>query len=152
MLAARERALQDGAYPAELAALGIVVRADGRRRSLFELLGHRDLAVEALATAFPWLRSVPPRVLNQLQTEVRYQGYLPRQQADIRSFQREEAVVLAGVAFQDIGGLSAELTGKLTRANPDSLGAASRIQGMTPAALAAIAAHVRKQRGAATNG
>jgi tRNA uridine 5-carboxymethylaminomethyl modification enzyme len=151
MLAARERALQDGAYPAELAALGIVVRADGRRRSLFELLGHRDVAVEALTTAFPWLRGVPPRVLNQLQTEVRYQGYLPRQQADIRSFQREEAVVLAGVAFQDIGGLSAELTGKLTRANPDSLGAASRIQGMTPAALAAIAAHVRKQRAAAAN-
>ena len=70
--------------------------ADGRRRSVFELLGQRDVAVEALPTAFPWLRSVPPRVLNQLQTEVRYQGYLPRQQADIRSFQREEAVVLAG--------------------------------------------------------
>ncbi len=143
---------QDGAYPTELAARGIVVRADGRWRSLFELLGHRDVAVEALATVFPWLRSVPPRVLNQFQTEVRYQGYLPRQQADIRSFQREEAVVLAGVAFQDIGGLSAELTGKLTRAQPDSLGAASRIQGMTPAALAAIAAHVRKQRAAAANG
>ena len=48
----------------------------------------------------------------------------------------------------DIGGLSAELTAKLTRSQPGSLGAASRIQGMTPAALAAIAAHVRKRRGA----
>ncbi len=51
--------------------------------------------------------------------------------------------------FADIGGLSAELIAKLARSQPESLGAASRIQGMTPAALAAIAAHVRKRRSAA---
>ncbi len=96
--------------------------------------------------AFPWLRDLPPRVLSQLQTEVRYDGYLPRQAADIRAFQREEGVDLAGFAFEAIGGLSSELTAKLTRFQPATLGAASRIQGMTPAALAAIAAHVRKHR------
>ena len=143
---ARQRAQADGAFPTDLAGLGIVVRADGRRRSVFELLGHQDVAYSGLAAAFPWLRDVPPRALYQLQTEVRYQGYLPRQQADIRSFQRDEAVILDNVVFQDIGGLSAELTAKLTETQPDSLGAASRIQGMTPAALAAIAAHVRKHR------
>ena len=86
--------------------------------------------------------------MSQLQTEVRYDGYLPRQQADIRAFQREEAVDLHGISFDTIGGLSAELSAKLIRSQPMSLGAASRIQGMTPAALAAIAAHVRKRRGA----
>ncbi len=146
--AALERARTEGGYSRELARHGIAVRADGRRRSVFDLLEHPEIAFEAIAIAFPWLRDLPARALHQLQTEVRYDGYLPRQQADIRAFQREEAVTLSGVAFKEIGGLSAELTAKLTRLQPGSLGAAARIQGMTPAALAAIAAHVRKRGGA----
>jgi tRNA uridine 5-carboxymethylaminomethyl modification enzyme len=145
--ATQERARMEGGTPGELSRRGIVMRADGRWRSVFELLGHRDVELESLATAFPWLREVSPRALSQLQTQVRYDGYLPRQVADIRAFQREEAVELHGVAFEEIGGLSAELTAKLTHSQPGSLGAASRIQGMTPAALAAISAHVRKRRG-----
>jgi tRNA uridine 5-carboxymethylaminomethyl modification enzyme len=144
--AAQERAQAEGGYPGDLAQHGITVRADGRWRSVFELLGHPEISLDSLAATFPWLRSLPPRALGQLQTAVRYDGYLPRQQADIRAFQQEEAAVLDGVAFGDIGGLSAELIAKLARSRPDSLGAASRIQGMTPAALAAIAAHVRKRR------
>jgi len=65
-----------------------------------------------------------------------------------RSSQREESVGLRDVTYSKVGGLSAELSVKLTRLQPESLGAAARIQGMTPAALAAIAAHVRKRRGA----
>jgi tRNA uridine 5-carboxymethylaminomethyl modification enzyme len=135
-----------------LARRGIPVRADGRWRSVFDLLGHPEIAFDSMATAFPWLQDLPARTLNQLRTEVRYAGYLPRQQADIRSFHREEAVALNGVAFKEIGGLSAELTAKLTRLQPGSLGAASRIQGMTPAALAAISAHMRKRGGARVAG
>ena len=146
--AAQERARTEGGHPAELGRLGVAVRADGRWRSVFELLGYQDIGFEPVAAAFPWLRDLPARVLGQLRAETRYGGYLPRQQADIRACQREEAVALDGVAFEAIGGLSAELTAKLTRSRPESLGAAARIQGMTPAALAAIAAHVRKQRGA----
>jgi tRNA uridine 5-carboxymethylaminomethyl modification enzyme len=145
--AVRERARIEGGHPGDLASHGIAVRADGRWRSAFELLGNRDVGLELLAAAFPWLREVPPRALTQLQTEVRYDGYLSRQQADIRACQREEAVDLRDVSFGEIGGLSAELTAKLIRSQPGSLGAASRIQGMTPAALAAIAAHLRKRRG-----
>ena len=142
--AALDRARVDGAYPRDLARHGIRVRADGRWRSVFELLGHSDVDSIDVATAFPWLHDVPPRALHQLQTEARYGGYLQRQEADIRSIQREEALPLAGLAFDRIGGLSAELLSKLRKAQPASLGAASRIQGMTPAALAAIAAHARK--------
>jgi tRNA uridine 5-carboxymethylaminomethyl modification enzyme len=143
---ARERAQSDGGYPADLATHGITIRADGRWRSVSQLLAQRDIAFESLAAAFPWLRDTPDRALNQLQTEVRYDGYLPRQEADIRAFRREETVALHDVAFQQVGGLSAELTTKLMQSQPASLGAASRIQGMTPAALAAISAHVRKRR------
>jgi tRNA uridine 5-carboxymethylaminomethyl modification enzyme len=125
------------------------VRSDGRWHNVFELLGRETISVDALVNAFPWLREAPPRVLAQLRSEARYAGYLPRQQADIRVFQREEAVNLTGVSFTEVGGLSAELRTKLLAAHPSSLGAASRIQGMTPAALAAIAAHIRKERTAA---
>jgi tRNA uridine 5-carboxymethylaminomethyl modification enzyme len=149
VVAARQRARADGGHPAELQRLGLAVRADGRWRSVFELLGHQDIAPEALATAFPWLDELPPRALEQVRSEARYGGYLPRQQAEIRSFQREEAVDLSDVVFAAVGGLSAELRSKLEGQQPQSLGAAARIQGMTPAALAAIAAHVRKRRSVA---
>jgi len=141
-----ERARQDGAAPSALASHGIDVRADGRRRSVLELLGHSGVDSRRLAVAFPWLRETPSRVLTQMETEARYAGYLRRQDADIRAFRREEAVPLGDVRFEDIGGLSTELRDKLMRARPASLGAAARIQGMTPAALAAIAAHLRRQR------
>jgi tRNA uridine 5-carboxymethylaminomethyl modification enzyme len=146
---ARERARAEGGRPAQLAPQGIAVRHDGRWRSVFELLGHRDVPGWRVAAAFPWLRDLPPRVLNQLHAEACYQGYLPRQEADVRAFEREEGLGLAGVRFSDIGGLSSELRTKLAVLQPPSLGAASRIQGMTPAALAAIAAHIRKTRGVA---
>lgn len=144
---ALERSRTEGGNPAQLARHGIPVRADGRWRSIFELLAHPEVSFAAVARAFPWLHELPIRALNQLLTEVRYDGYLPRQQAEIRSFRREEAIPLNGLVFSEIGGLSAELRSKLTQIRPGSLGAASRIQGMTPAALAAIAAYARKERG-----
>jgi tRNA uridine 5-carboxymethylaminomethyl modification enzyme len=146
--AARQRAKAEGGYPSDLAKQGITVRLDGRWRSVFDLLGHPHVVVGTVMAAYPWLQRLPSRVLDQLLTEGRYDGYLPRQQADIRAFQREEQVDLADVAFEQVGGLSSEMTAKLATARPDSLGAASRIQGMTPAALAAILAYVRRQRGA----
>jgi tRNA uridine 5-carboxymethylaminomethyl modification enzyme len=81
-----------------------------------------------------------------MRAEAVYGGYLHRQQAEIRGFAREEAVSLNGVAFERIGGLSAELRDKLVSVRPSSFGAAARIQGMTPAAMAAIAAHLRKRQ------
>jgi tRNA uridine 5-carboxymethylaminomethyl modification enzyme len=143
--AALARAHREGTTPPALAKLGIDVRADGRRRSVMDLLGHENLTAERLAPAFPWLRELPARVVGQLETEARYAGYLGRQDADIRAFRREEAVPLHDVAFDQIGGLSAEVRDKLTRHRPASLGAAARIQGITPAALAAIAAHLRRR-------
>jgi len=113
---------------------------------VFDLLGQPDVDFPTLASAFPWLHEVPTRALSQVRTEARYHGYLARQEADVAGFRREEALRLEGVRFSAIAGLSGELSTKLTDLQPASLGAASRIQGMTPAGLAAIAAHLRKQR------
>jgi tRNA uridine 5-carboxymethylaminomethyl modification enzyme len=150
VVAATLRAKEDGGYPTDLARHGMPLRPDGRWRSVYELLGRPDIAPDLVVNAFPWLGEVPARAFAQLQAEVRYDGYLPRQSAEIRSFQREESLSLDGICFAEIGGLSAELAAKLAHAQPHSLGAAARIQGMTPAALTAIAAYTRKQRPSAS--
>jgi tRNA uridine 5-carboxymethylaminomethyl modification enzyme len=139
------RAGVEGGSPGALARQGILVRADGRWRTVMELAGLEGVGWDALGSAFPWLNELHPRVVTQLLSAARYAGYLPRQEAEIRGFRREEGISLAGMKFAGVGGLSAELRGKLEQIRPESLGAAARIQGMTPAALAAIAAHLRRK-------
>ena len=90
---------------------------------MFELLGHRGVGLEALAAAFPWLSALAAARLDQLQTEARYDGYLPRQQADIRSFQREEALSLEGMAFdRDRRAFGGAVGPSCVRSQPASLG------------------------------
>jgi len=143
------QARAEGGTPAALARLGVTVRDDGRWRNVVELSGYDGVPFEALTAAFPFLREAAPRAVAQMRAESVYGGYLPRQQAEIRGFAREEAVSLDGVAFEMIGGLSAEIRDKLRTVRPASFGAAARIQGMTPAALAALAAYLRKREVAA---
>jgi tRNA uridine 5-carboxymethylaminomethyl modification enzyme len=143
---ALSRARLEGMHPSALQKLGGAVRLDGQWRSALELLGHPQVTAEVAERAFPWLGDLSPRVLGLLRTEALYAGYLHRQTADIRAFERDEGVALdAGLDYRAIGGLSSELIEKLTQVMPASLGAAARIQGMTPAALAALAAHIRRR-------
>jgi tRNA uridine 5-carboxymethylaminomethyl modification enzyme len=139
-----ERARVEGHPTAEWTRLGFAPRADGRWRSVLDMAAIDTVAWDVLAAAVPWLAELPPRAAAQVHAEARYAGYLQRQDADIRRFRKEEAVSLDGVDFAEIGSLSAEVTDKLTRFRPESLGAAARLQGMTPTALASIAAHLRK--------
>ena len=143
---ALERARTEEKPAAEWARLGFPPRADGRWRSVLDMAAIDTVAWDALAAVVPWLRDLPPRAAAQVHAEARYAGYLQRQDADIRRFRKEESVSLDGVDFGDIGSLSAEVTDKLSRFRPESLGAAARLQGMTPTALASIAAHLRKKR------
>jgi tRNA uridine 5-carboxymethylaminomethyl modification enzyme len=138
------RARAEGGSPAALNRLDIPVRADGRWRSVLDVLAGHDAPPDAVLAAFPWLHDLSPRVMGQVLAEARYAGYLHRQEADIRGFRREEAVFLDAVDFSDVAGLSAELRDRLGRLRPGSVGAAARVQGMTPAALAAILAHLRR--------
>jgi tRNA uridine 5-carboxymethylaminomethyl modification enzyme len=143
--AALRQAAQQTALPGSLAAHGIAVRGDGRPRTALQVLGLATADTAALTRIFPFLAALPPRVLAQLRADARYDGYLQRQGADIRSFRREEALALDGLDFAAIGGLSTEMRQKLAAHQPASLGAASRIQGMTPAALSSILASARKR-------
>ena len=145
---AMDRARQEGLPAAATDRLGIVPAADGRWRSIMDLAGNDSVAWGLLCDEFPWLRNLPYRMVEQLQTDARYAGYLHRQQAEVRLSRREDTVDLALVSFDHIGGLSTEIREKLNLSRPESLGAAARIQGMTPAALASIAAFIRKRAAA----
>ncbi len=142
---ATARATAETVTTAAIAALGITAPADGRKRTVLDLAGNDQVSWPALTAAFPWMAALSPRVADQMRTDARYAGYLHRQDAELRLSRREEGVSLAGIAFDEIGGLSTEMREKLHRAHPETLGSAARIQGITPAALAAIAAHLRKR-------
>ena len=143
---AMAQAKQVNLSPSELRRMGLDVKADGQRRSVIDLLGHPDISDKQLLAAFPWLSHLSGRVLAQLQIQATYAGYLPRQESEIRVFKRDESIPInAGTDFANVGGISAELREKLRLTRPTSLGAATRIEGMTPAALAALAAYIRRQ-------
>jgi tRNA uridine 5-carboxymethylaminomethyl modification enzyme len=128
----------------------VAVKRDGVRRSAFDLLRYPGLDVAALARRWPELAALPPAVAEQLEIEARYAGYLERQEADVRAFRRDEALALpAGLDYDAVGGLSNEVRGILKAARPETLGAAARLSGVTPAALVALLGHVRRRHAAA---
>ncbi len=143
--AALAQARNEGATPAQAAVAGLAVRQDGRWRSVLDLLGLAPNPA-AIAQLVPWLAQLPPRVRAQVEIESLYQGYLKRQDSEVAQVQRQETVMLpSDLDFAAIGGLTTEIREKLHNIRPGSIGAASRIPGMTPAALVALLAHLRKR-------
>jgi tRNA uridine 5-carboxymethylaminomethyl modification enzyme len=131
--------------PSQLRRNGIVVNADGVARTAADLLAYPGIDATRLAEIWPELGALGPEIREQLEIDARYAGYLERQEADIRAFRRDEALLLpSDLDYDGIGSLSAEVRSKLRAARPTTLGAASRISGMTPAALVALLQHVRR--------
>ena len=131
--------------PAEAQRRGLPVNQDGVRRSLFDLLAYPDISWGQLAGEWPELAQVSPDIAESVATDAQYSVYLQRQAADIAAFRRDEHVSIpADFDFAALAGLSAELTQKLISQRPKSLGAASRIEGMTPAATTLLLAHIKK--------
>ena len=133
--------------PAALRDAGAVVKQDGQDKSVFTFLGHSGLSQALLAQHAPWLSGLSTRVLDQLGTMSLYTSYIARQEQEIRGFRREEHVPLdPAFDFSQINGLSTEMRERLTSARPQTLGAASRVPGITPAAVAAVASFARRDR------
>ena len=136
--------------PSALVRRGLAVNADGVVRSAAELLAHPDIDVARLAAVWPELGPIPPAIAEQLEIDARYAGYLDRQARDIAAFRRDESLLLADdLDYAAVGGLSAEVRGKLAAARPATLGAAGRISGVTPAALVALLQYVKRRPEAA---
>lgn len=136
------------ATPKDLAGQSIAVSQDGVRRSAMRLLAYPEVSFETLRGIWPELGQVTAEVAEQLEIEAHYSGYLSRQEADIKAFRKDEALKLPpGLNYAAIGGLSSEMREKLGTARPETLGAASRIVGVTPAALTALLRYVRREQG-----
>ena len=131
--------------PNQAAKHGIEINQDGRRRTAFELLSFPNVDIARLADIWPELRDVPTTLRGQLQTDARYAAYVARQEADVEALRKDEAVEIPDdFDFGAISGLSAEARQKLTGERPATLAQAARIDGMTPAALLLVRAHIRK--------
>jgi tRNA uridine 5-carboxymethylaminomethyl modification enzyme len=123
---------------------GLNVKLDGVRRTALDLLSLPGVGLSALSEIWPEVAEFEPDVAEQLEIDSQYAGYLDRQDADILAFRRDEGVALpAGLDYSRVGGLSTEAAIKLGRIRPLTLGQASRIDGVTPAALTLLLAHVR---------
>lgn len=132
--------------PNEAAQFGIALNRDGLRRSAFQLLSYPDVGVEDVLRVWPELERYEQRVLNAAAVDAAYAVYLERQSQDIAERVREESrLIPENFDYSALVGLSNELKQKLERVRPPSIGHAERIEGMTPAAIALILAHLRRE-------
>lgn len=141
---ARRMALSLTMTPNEAARHGLEINHDGVRRSGFELLAYPGVDVAWLAGVDPNFHDVDAKTAERLETEAKYSVYLDRQSTDVAQIRREEARLIPDtVDFAGVPGLSNELKQKMQARRPRSVAEAQRMDGMTPAALAIIIAHVR---------
>lgn len=146
-LAAAAAALQQKFSPTELNKVGISLSQDGTRRTALALMALPDVTVEQIAVLVPEFAQFTPEIQQQTATDALYAQYAERQKHEIAALKREESAEIPyGFVFTDLPGLSTELAVKLSHLRPDNLAQAARIEGMTPAALTLILAHIRKAR------
>jgi tRNA uridine 5-carboxymethylaminomethyl modification enzyme len=133
--------------PNELQKKGIKINHDGKKRSAFELLSFKNITFSEINSIWPETKNINEEAKEQIEIESQYSGYLDRQRDDILDFKKEEGLFLPkGIDYKSVGSLSNEIVEKLTAAQPPTLGAASRISGITPAAIVALLRFVKKKK------
>lgn len=130
--------------PNQAETMGIKVNHDGVRRTGLKLLSRPDCSFEQLAGLHPELANAPPRLRDRLKTDATYEVYLDRQQSDIEAFKRAEDIIIPRDMTFSIPGISNEIRDKLELVRPGTIGQASRIEGITPAAITLLTAMVRR--------
>src|SRR5690606_4788085 len=144
---ARAEALLDAAVStADYAMIGLALPGDGIARKRIDLLGYPEMTMARLALLAPELDAIDPAILSEVAEDAHYAPYIARQEADVRARAANEAILLDPALDSDvICGLSREMDERLTKARPEALGQAGRIDGVTPAALTAIMVHSRRR-------
>ncbi len=143
--AGRARLDHARASPAVLAKAGPEIGQDGIVRSAFDWLRFPDVTWQIAVSIWPELGAIDDATAETLITDARYACYLVRQDADVAAFKKDEGLRLPeSLNYGVISSLSVEMTERLARARPATLGAASRVAGVTPAALTALLAYVRR--------
>ena len=135
--------------PNKAVNFGWNINQDGKVRTAMDYLAYNDIGFDDLIKVWPELEGTPDDIQEQMAIDAQYAGYLERQAADIAALRKDEALRLpADIDYAAIGGLSNEVRARLEAVRPTTLGQAGRIEGVTPSALTALLAHVRRKRSA----
>jgi tRNA uridine 5-carboxymethylaminomethyl modification enzyme len=127
-------------------AIGLALPGDGAARRRIDLLRFPEVTMAKLALLAPELAAIDAAILAELAEDAHYAPYIARQEAELRSLAANEAILLdPALDYAAIGGLSREMVERLTKAQPETLGQAGRIDGVTPAALTAILVHSKRR-------
>lgn len=130
---------------ATLEKFGLNINHDGSKRTAYQLMGYNDVSRETILNIFPELKDFELKVYEQIEIESRYSGYIKRQLSDIEIFKKDENLKIRDdIDYTKIGGLSREMVYKLSKVMPATIGEASRIPGVTPAAITAILGYLKK--------
>ena len=133
--------------PNEAKKHNIKIAMDGVKRSCLEIIGQRNLNMAKIRQVFPNILYYNDAIDNQVVIDAHYAGYLGRQSQDIKSFKKDEAVIIpAEINYDSFSGLSNEIKSKLNKVRPKTLGQAIRIDGVTPAAIIIILSHIKKMK------
>ena len=144
---AREFAKSVSITPKEAAHHGLSLNKDGQRRTAFELLSYPAVTIADLARIWPRFGELAPKIAEQIEIDAKYDVYLSRQAADIAAYRRDENFMLPDdFDYSALPGLSNEIRQKLQTHRPRTIGHAGRIDGVTPAALTLLVAHVRRSK------
>jgi tRNA uridine 5-carboxymethylaminomethyl modification enzyme len=144
---AREFAKSVSLTPKEAERYGLALNKDGQRRNAFELLSHPNISISDLKKIWPRFAAFAPNIAEQIEIDAKYDVYLSRQAADVAAYRRDESFELPDeIDYATLPGLSNEVKQKLAAQRPRTIGHAARIDGVTPAALTLLVAHVRRGR------
>ena len=145
LTAAKSKAKALTLTPNEAARHGLSLNRDGQRRSAFELLAYPEIGWDQVRIIWPDLSAIDPAIAVHLEIDAKYDVYLKRQFADVEAFRRDEGLALGDVDFDVVPGLSNEARAKLSVSRPRTVGQASRLDGVTPAALGILVAYLRRE-------
>ena len=131
--------------PYALSKIGVQINQDGKKRSAFDLLAYPNIDIDKIDEIFDLnLKQYSNEILDQITTEAHYKGYLKKQESEIISLSKEEKVEIpTNLNYELIPSLSTEIVEKLTKIKPKNLSQASRIDGVTPAALSVILSYIK---------
>ena len=131
--------------PNALSKIGVQINQDGKKRSAFDLLAYPNIDIDKIDEIFDLnLKQYSNEILDQITTEAHYKGYLKKQESEIISLTKEEKVEIpTNLKYELIPSLSTEIIEKLTKIKPKNLSQASRIDGVTPAALSVILSYIK---------
>ena len=133
--------------PDGLLKKGIKINKDGKKRNIIDLLSFSNITTTKLKKIIPELNNLSKEAIEQIEIEAKYSGYLERQRIDILDFKKDENLKIPiDTNYKRIGSLSNEIIEKLSKIKPPTLGAASRVSGVTPPAIIAILRYLKKNK------